>query len=413
MPRKRSKVWNFFTKLNKDQGRCLKCKNNFEAKGGNTSNLINHLRIHHPNIHFEFLSIKSQDNNFNKNDLNETDDISDPPCDIGNNSAEYHELVPLNSSTNLVHKSCTLKQQSMNVYKKLDKTTSEKYTNAIAYWIVTDMQPYRSVSKQGFQHLMSVICPGYTIPSRQFFADNKIPALYFEVKRRIKHDLNSAQFLSLTFDCWTSNAQQPYIGITAHTINSGWVLQTYCIACTILDVDHTATNLKDIIESTLKDWNIPMSKVSAATTDNGTNVIKAVQLMDLNHNSCFGHTLNNGLKSRKIKYLPNCNEQKLILVMCKIFEPLKTLGEHMGAEKVVTASSIWPVYTKLEKTLLHTNSSNFTCALTQEESTRANNSEHFGDSEQLFPILSQCTLMDNDINSYFNTNEVCEDISDD
>jgi len=48
------------------------------------------------------------------------------------------------------------------------------------------------------------------------------------------------------------------------------------MACTILDVDHTATNLKDIIESTLKDWNIPMSKVSAATTDNGTNVIKAV-----------------------------------------------------------------------------------------------------------------------------------------
>ncbi|XP_029341980.1 zinc finger BED domain-containing protein 6-like [Acyrthosiphon pisum] len=268
MPRRRSKVWNFFTKLNNNQGRCLKCKNNFEAKGGNTSNLINHLRIHHPNIHLEFLNIKDQDNSFNKNDLNETDDISDPPCDIANDSAEHHELVPLNSSANLVHKSCTLKQQSMNIYKKLDKTTSEKYTNAIAYWIATDMQPYRSVSKQGFKHLMSVICPGYTIPSRQVFADNKIPALYFEVKRRIKQELNSAQFLSLTFDCWTSNAQQPYIGITAHSINSDWILQTHCVTCTILDVDHTAINLKDIIESTLKDLNIPVSKVSAATTDN-------------------------------------------------------------------------------------------------------------------------------------------------
>lgn len=339
---------------------------------------------------------------------------------------------------------------------------------------------------------MSVICPGYTIPSRQVFADNKIPALYFEVKRRIKHELNSAQFLSLTFDCWTSNAQQPYIGITAHTINSDWALQTYRMAGTILDVDHTATNLKDIIESTLKDWNIPISKVSATTTDNGTNVVKAVQLMGLNHISCFGHTLNNGvtssmnlnpvktiisniskirytfhfssnlrrllqdaqikldlpqkvmpascvtrwwtnlpviqfvrdnydalydvlfkLKSRKIKCLPNCNEQKLILAMCKVFEPLKTLGEHMGTEKIVTASSVWPVYTKLEKTLLHTNSSNFTCALTQEESSRAKNSEKIEDSKQLFPILSQCTLMDNNTDSYFNTNEVCGDISDD
>ena len=69
------------------------------------------------------------------------------------------------------------------------------------------------------------------------------------------------------------------------------------MSCTILDVDHTAINLKDIIESTLKDWNIPISKVSAATTDNGTNVIKAVQLMGLNHISSFGHTLNNGVTS--------------------------------------------------------------------------------------------------------------------
>jgi len=99
--------------------------------------------------------------------------------------------------------------------------------------------------------------------------------------------------------------------------------------------------------------------------------------------------------------------------MCKIFEPLKALGEHMDAEKIVTASSIWPVYSKLEKTLLHTNSPNYTCGLTQEKSSSTRNRENFGDSEQLFPILSQCTFVDNDINSYLNTNEVCGDNNDD
>lgn len=34
-----------------------------------------------------------------------------------------------------------------------------------------------------------------------------------------------------------------------------------------------------------------------ATIDNGTNVIKAVELMRINHVSCFGHTLNNGVMS--------------------------------------------------------------------------------------------------------------------
>lgn len=85
-----------------------------------------------------------------------------------------------------------LKQTKItSVYKKLDKKTSERYTNAIAYWIATDMQPYCSVSKNGFKHLMSVICPGYEVPSRQVFSENKIPALYYEVKCRIMQQLTS------------------------------------------------------------------------------------------------------------------------------------------------------------------------------------------------------------------------------
>lgn len=55
---KRSKIWLFFKKMN-NKGVCNKCKKSFEAKGGNTSNLISHLRSHHPNIHLTFLNLKS------------------------------------------------------------------------------------------------------------------------------------------------------------------------------------------------------------------------------------------------------------------------------------------------------------------------------------------------------------------
>lgn len=69
------------------------------------------------------------------------------------------------------------------------------------------------------------------------------------------------------------------------------------LICTSLDVDHTSFNLRDIIESTLVDWGIQISKIFGATTDNGTNVIKAVELLGINGISCFGHTLNNGVMS--------------------------------------------------------------------------------------------------------------------
>jgi len=41
---------------------------------------------------------------------------------------------------------------------------------------------------------------------------------------------------------------------------------------------HTANNVKEMVLYVLKDWKIPLSKISGITTDNGTNMIKAVQL---------------------------------------------------------------------------------------------------------------------------------------
>jgi len=59
MAKQRSKIWIYFSKISKDKCLCHKCKKSFEAKGGNTSNLISHLRSHHPNIHLEFKNLKS------------------------------------------------------------------------------------------------------------------------------------------------------------------------------------------------------------------------------------------------------------------------------------------------------------------------------------------------------------------
>jgi len=178
-----------------------------------------------------------------------------------------------------------------NGFKKCDKKTSTMYTNGIAYWIATVMQPYNVVSKEGFKHMMAVLCPGYTVPSRQVFADTKIPAIYTDVKMRIPNDLQTIQYVALTFDCWTSNTLHPYIAITAHGINEIWELKTFCLSCTSLDIEHTAINVKEMVLVVLEDVKIPISKISGIITDNGTNMIKAVQLLDLFHISCFGHTL--------------------------------------------------------------------------------------------------------------------------
>lgn len=192
-------------------------------------------------------------------------------------------------------------QSTLRVIRPLDKQTEEKYKNAIATWVCMDMQPYRSVEKPGFKQLMNTLCPNFKpslanfLPSRKYFSDHKIPKMYEEIRLIIQTKLSSVQFIALTTDCWTSNNGHPFIGLTAHTISNEWKLETLCLACTSLDVDHTAQNLQRCIKEILYEWKIDSEKITAITTDCGANIIKAVSLMNFNHVACFGHALNTGV----------------------------------------------------------------------------------------------------------------------
>jgi len=158
-----------------------------------------------------------------------------------------------------------------------------------------DMQPYNSVEKKGFKHLLSVLCLSFEPPSRKYYSDHKIPQLYEDVKNCIKEKLKGVSYLALTTHCWTSGNGHPFIGLTAHIINEEWEFESFCLACTSLNIDHNSFNIKNSIKQILLDWDIDESKIAGITTDCGSNILKAVELMSFNHVPCFGHVLNTGV----------------------------------------------------------------------------------------------------------------------
>lgn len=54
--RTKSKIWNYFEKY-PSEGLCKACGEKKSSKGGNTSNLISHLRYKHPNLYSECMKI--------------------------------------------------------------------------------------------------------------------------------------------------------------------------------------------------------------------------------------------------------------------------------------------------------------------------------------------------------------------
>lgn len=83
-------------------------------------------------------------------------------------------------------------------------------------FIAKGLQPFSVIGDVGFWHLIKVLDPNYTLPSRTSFSTEVIPDLYEKTRNNIKNELAKAQSLALTTDSWTSRATESYVTVIVH-----------------------------------------------------------------------------------------------------------------------------------------------------------------------------------------------------
>src|SRR5580765_7441476 len=187
--------------------------------------------------------------------------------------------------------SSVTKQTKMTQFT-LNKTSKMKIDNSLAYFIATNMMPYSLVEKEGFKLFVNALNPSYKLPSRKTLTESRIPSIYSDTRTIIENIIKSANFFSFTTDCWTSNSNQPFIGLTCHFINAEFKLGSACLGCVELSEDHTGENIADVIHMILIDYEIRNWKMCSIVTDYGSNMLRAVRNLNLPHVACFGHALN-------------------------------------------------------------------------------------------------------------------------
>jgi len=102
---------------------------------------------------------------------------------------------------------------------------------------------------------------------------------------------SDADTINITTDLWTSRRNDGYIGVTANWVDKDFVIREAILSCEPLPSPHTAENIRDALFSVFEHWKI-RPKIFAATTDNGSNILKAIRLMgDVQSVSCAAHTL--------------------------------------------------------------------------------------------------------------------------
>ena len=157
--------------------------------------------------------------------------------------------------------------------------------------ITTDLQPASIVSDKGFVSLLKVIDPRYTLPSRRTVMRSLLPTKFESEKSRVMSALSSVKYVALTSDIWTSCQTVGYLTLTCHYVNSEWELCSLVLETVDFSVSHTAEHIAGELRRIVDLWGIK-DKVVCIVTDNASNCVAAIRLLNWRHLPCYAHTLN-------------------------------------------------------------------------------------------------------------------------
>lgn len=173
------------------------------------------------------------------------------------------------------------------------KTELTKVTKGITNLLASTGTPYSFVELDAFQKFMAIVCPHYKVPCRTTFSERFIPQLYSETRETIAMMIRDVPFMSLTTDGWTGCNGSQFVAVTTTYITDDWTMQTVTLACREFNKSHTGKHIAALIRDILGEYNINERRVSAITTDRGSNMINAVvKELLMPHVPCFAHALN-------------------------------------------------------------------------------------------------------------------------
>jgi hypothetical protein len=171
------------------------------------------------------------------------------------------------------------------------ESKQKELRNSVCDWIVTDGIPFNKVNGKGFRRMMKKVNPQFQPPCYQTFKQD-LGYGYQTAKELMKVMLNTTcDKASITTDLWTSCAQNGYIGITLHYLTNQMELRDILLCVESIKYPHTGSHIHETIQNKLNEFNL-VDKITTAVTDNGSNMIKAIQeWKGAERIPCSAHTL--------------------------------------------------------------------------------------------------------------------------
>ena len=179
--------------------------------------------------------------------------------------------------------------------RPLSKKQSDLLKNLFIEFLIEDCQPLYILKSQSFQRFIYSLNPGFSLPNINQVEEKILIAFkYTELQLKNILDNDNISMFSITTDFWTSRSKHGYIGITCSWLAEDFTPKEALLSLGHVPYPHTGEVISDLLYDCFEKWNFVNRNITI-TTDNGSNILKAVRLlkdhMNINHLSCSAHTL--------------------------------------------------------------------------------------------------------------------------
>lgn len=208
-------------------------------------------------------------------------------CGTGTNANIRRHLANAHGKVNLYSKSQIPDQAKVAPARK------RKLDEAAIKAIVIDSRSFGDFRRSGMQHFLRFALPRYYGPSARTVQRN-LKKLYNDKKHELKERLADIQHVCITADSWCSGRKRHYLCITAHFLTSNYEQCGTVLSFRQFYGRSFAMRIRRHIRTVLTMFGLEKGKVHVTTTDNGSNIRKATQYVDIFgvRLHCIAHGLN-------------------------------------------------------------------------------------------------------------------------
>lgn len=174
---------------------CNQCGKQYKT-GGNTTNLMDHLKRMHPTL------------------------LKDQPLEKAKCMTKFLKRDILYSNTS-------------EKKKRIDKL--------VLNMVASDVLPLNVVNNVGLTKLIHELDPRYKMPSKTHLRNVLLKNEYNSIKETLKAELQIVESVALTTDGWSSRANESYLTVTCH-----FVTESFELASKILSTNQLITPTKSL-----------------------------------------------------------------------------------------------------------------------------------------------------------------------